>query len=78
MVATGGVILTLPARSVGVTMNWSSMVAVLIVYLVGWSINISKELELGPYSRKRYDNLTISTNQKPTIHRDFYKRMRAQ
>ena len=29
-----------------VTMNWSSMVAVLIVYLVGWSINISKELEL--------------------------------
>ena len=27
-------------------MNWSSMVAVLIVYLVGWSINISKELEL--------------------------------
>ena len=46
MVARGGVILTLPARSVGVTMNWSSMVAVLIVYLVGWSINISKELEL--------------------------------
>ena len=29
-----------------VTRNWSSMVAVLIVYLVGWSINISKELEL--------------------------------
>ena len=46
MVARGGVILTLPARSVGVTINWSSMVAVLIVYLVGWSINISKELEL--------------------------------
>ena len=31
VVARGGVILTLPARSVGVTMNWSSMVAVLIV-----------------------------------------------
>ena len=46
MVARGGVILTLPARSVGVAMNWSSMVAVLIVYVVGWSINISKELEL--------------------------------
>ena len=28
-----------------VTRNWSSMVAVLIVYLVGWSINISKELK---------------------------------